>query len=215
MGGRGSFSRFQGRSRFGRGQLPEWRNNDDALRQLMLDTGFTEAQARIAQMNLIRYFGADYGSFTSGQLPKETKIITQALLRMPHYNGGDIYRGIDVTNDVADKFLRDWKPGTRQTFGILQSFSSREDVADGFSNWNYGGSDSTSIKFVMVGNKTAPGTQHLSKFGESEAEVLSPHTQHFSVLRTTTAVNSSEHRQITIYIKDEGTRKKRKNRGSS
>ena len=69
MGGRGGSShRNSGGGRFGRGQLAEWRDNNTALRQIMRDTGFSEAVARVVQANMIRFFGDDYDSFTSGCL---------------------------------------------------------------------------------------------------------------------------------------------------
>ena len=102
----------------------------------MRDTGLPEAAARRVQQDMIRYFGADYASFTNGSLPVETQRITDALLKMPYYNAGPIYRGIHVPNAVADRFLQDYQVGTRHSFGILQSFSSREDVAESFGVWN-------------------------------------------------------------------------------
>lgn len=133
MGGRGGSSHRGGGDGFGRGHLAEWTDNESALRQIMRDTGLPEAAARQVQQDMIRYFGADYGSFTNGSLPVETQRITDALLKMPYYNAGPIYRGIHVPNAVADRFLQDYQAGTRHSFGILQSFSSREDVAESFA----------------------------------------------------------------------------------
>ena len=158
MGGRGGSSHRGGGGGFGRDHLAEWTDNESALRQIMRDTGLPEAAARRVQQDMIRYFGADYGSFTNGSLPVETQRITDALLKMPYYNAGPIYRGIHVPNAVADRFLQDYQAGTRHSFGILQSFSSREDVAESFGVWNAVYGHTTSIKFVLQGNKTAPST---------------------------------------------------------
>lgn len=113
MGGRGGSSHRGGEGGFGRGHLAEWTDNESALRQIMRDTGLPEAAARQVQQDMIRYFGADYGSFTNGSLPVETQRITDALLKMPYYNAGPIYRGIHVPNAVADRFLQDYQVGTR------------------------------------------------------------------------------------------------------
>lgn len=212
MGGRGGSSHCGGGGGFGRGHLAEWTDNESALRQIMRDTGLPEAAARQVQQDMIRYFGADYGSFTNGSLPVETQRITDALLKMPYYNAGPIYRGIHVPNAVADRFLQDYQVGTRHSFGILQSFSSREDVAESFGVWNAVYGHTTSIKFVLQGNKTAPSTVHISHFGYSESEVLSPHIQEFEVLRAEVEAGAQGHRRITFYLEDRTRRKGRKSK---
>lgn len=134
MGTRGSSSHRGGGGsilpgRIGRDQLSPWRNNATALQQILRDTGYTLADAQLAQMTQIRYYGADYDAFTEGSLPHETEIISEALMRMPYYNGGSIYRGISVPDRVADSvFLT---RGSRERFTTspiswvmaMQSFS--------------------------------------------------------------------------------------------
>jgi hypothetical protein len=204
--------------RIGRDQLSPWRNNATALQQILRDTGYTLADAQLAQMTQIRYYGADYDAFTEGSLPHETEIISEALMRMPYYNGGSIYRGISVPDRVADSvFLDTWKPGTVHYFtdklghgnAVVQSFSSDEDVAESFGSWHWVPRGSTSIKFVMDDNKTAPGVQHISKFGTSEAEVLLPSFQHVYVDRVVQMSDSSGGgRRFEIHLKDRGRKKK-------
>ena len=89
---------------------------------------------------------------------EEHNVDTLSLIHISYYNAGQIYRGIHVPNAVADRFLQDYQAGTRHSFGILQSFSSREDVAESFGVWNAVYGHTTSIKFVLQGNKTAPST---------------------------------------------------------
>ena len=142
----------------------------------------------------------------------ETQRITDALLKMPYYNAGPIYRGIHVPNAVADRFLQDYQAGTRHSFGILQSFSSREDVAESFGVWNAVYGHTTSIKFVLQGNKTAPSTVHISHFGYLESEVLSPHIQEFEVLWAEVESGAQGHRRITFYLEDRTKRKGRRSK---
>ena len=222
MGNRGSSSHADGTGgaagRIGRDQLAPWRDNQTALQQIMRDTGMTLAEAQLAQDTQIRYYGADYDSFTEGMLPRETEIISEALMRMPYYNAGLIYRGINLPDSVADKtFLDTWKPGTTQIFtdklgngnAVIQSFSSRERVAENFGSWDYVGRGQTSIKFIMESNKTAPGVQHISKFGTREAEVLLPSYQNVYVDRVVQVSDShSGGRRFEIYLKDRGRKKK-------
>lgn len=220
MGGRGGSSHRNsgGGGRSGRGQLAPWRDNDTALRQIMRDTGFTEAMARLAQANLIRFFGNDYDSFTAGNLSIETERISEAIMKMPYYNGGTIYRGIHLEDDKANQlFYNSWKPGTVQHFTdtlgslkpIIQSFSNRESVAESFASWGSNSSGVTSIKFVLSGNKTAAGVQHISHFGTGESEVLSPSGQEFKVLRVDESISRRGGRQLTFYVEDVGRKKKK------
>lgn len=221
MGGRGGSSHRGGGvggARVGRGQLAPWRDNDSALRQIIRDTGLTEALARIAQADLIRFFGNDYDTFTAGDLPLETERISDTIMKMPYYNGGTIYRGIHLSDDKATQlFLDTWKPGTVQHFmdttgtmkPIIQSFSNREDVAESFANWGYNNPGVTTIKFVVSGNKTAAGVQHISHFGTREAEVLSPAGQEFKILRVAESTSRWGGRQLTFYVEDAGRKKKR------
>ncbi len=223
MGNRGSSSHAGGgggsAGRTGRGQLAPWRDNATALQQIMRDTGMNLAEAQLAQNTQIRYYGADYDAFTEGALPRETEIISEALMRMPYYNGGTIYRGISLPNSVADRvFLDTWKPGTTQIFtdklgngnAVVQSFSSRESVAESFGSWNWTGSGMTSIKFIMDDNKTAPGVQHISKFGTREAEVLLPSYQAVYVDKVVQVPTGGGGRRYEIHLKDRGRRVKKK-----
>ena len=224
MGTRGSSSHGNGGGggffpgRVGRAQLAPWRDNATALQQILRDTGYTLAEAQLAQDTQIRYYGADYGNFTEGRLPAETEIISEALMRMPYYNGGNIYRGISLPNAEAQRvFLDTWLPGTTQMFtdklgngnAVVQSFSSDERVANSFGSWDYVGSGMTSIKFIMDDNRTAPGVQHISKFGTREAEVLLPSYQQVYVDRVVqvTDTRSGGHR-YEIHLKDRGRKKK-------
>lgn len=92
---------------------------------------------------------------------------------------------------------------------VVQSFTSREAVAEAFGRWDWVSSGETSIKFIMEGNKTAPGVQHISKFGTREAEVLLPSYQNDYVDRIVQVSDSSSGgRRFEIYLKDQGRKKK-------
>lgn len=219
MGSRGGASHAGGPGglRTGRDQLAPWRDNATALQQIMRDTGYTMAEAQRAQDTQIRYYGADYDSFTEGRLPHETEVISEALMRMPYYNGGAIYRGIRLSDADADRFfLNTWTPGTTHIFtdklgngnAVVASFSSREAVAESFGSWRFVSRGSTSIKFIIDDNKTAPGVQHISKFGTGEAEVLTPSYQRLyveSVVRVSDSMSGG--RRYEIHLKDKGRKK--------
>lgn len=182
----------------------------------MRDTGYSEAMARLAQANMIRFFGNDYDSFTAGNLPDLTDRISEAIMKMPYYNAGTIYRGIHLEDDKATRLFYDtWKPGTVQHFTdtlgtlkpIIQSFSNRESVAESFAGWGSNSRGVTSIKFVVSGNKAAAGVQHISHFGTGESEVLSPAGHAFKVLRVAESTSRWGGRQLTFYVEDAGKKK--------
>ena len=140
-------------------------------------------------------------------------------MRMPYYNAGPIYRGVSMPSREADRvFLDVWKPGTTQVFtdklgngnAVVASFSSRESVAESFGSWNWTSSGMTSIKFIMDDNKTAPGVQHISKFGSREAEVLLPSYQAVYVDKVVQVPTSGGGRRFEIHLKDRGRRVKKK-----
>ena len=223
MGNRGSSSHARGgggvAGRIGRDQLASWRDNQTALQQIMRDTGMTPAEAQTAQAAQIRYYGDDYDAFTEGLVPHETEVVSEALMRMPYYNAGPIYRGVSMPSREADRvFLDVWKPGTTQVFtdklgngnAVVASFSSRESVAESFGSWNWTSSGMTSIKFIMDDNKTAPGVQHISKFGSREAEVLLPSYQAVYVDKVVQVPTSGGGRRFEIHLKDRGRRVKKK-----
>ena len=200
-------------TRSGRGQLPEWEDNETALRQIIIDTGMSYAEARRAQDVMVRFFGDDYESFTKGVLPEESAIISEAVMRMPYYNG-DIWRGIELDSDVATSvFLSRWLPGTTQSFSdklgnntpIVTSFSSAEDVGRNYARWNYTNPGYTSIVFHVKNNHTAAAVQHISSHGAIEEEVMAPTSQRFRVLAV---INEGQSRKggfmYTIELEDMG-----------
>lgn len=224
MGTRGSSSHGanggpSAHGRVGRDQLAPWRDDATALQQIMRDTGYTLTEAQHAQVTQLRYYGSEYDSFTEGMLPRETEIISEALMRMPYYNAGPIYRGINLPSSDAQRiFLDTWKPGTVQIFtdklgngnAVVQSFSSKEQVAESFGHWNHVSHGQTSIKFIMDDNKTAPGVQHISKFGSLEAEVLLPSFQQVYVDRIVQKPDSNKGgRRYEIHLKDRGRKVKK------
>jgi len=144
--------------------------NDQALRQIMQDTGFNEDQARRAQEALQDYFGGDFEDYTSGKYPEKVKEIDDILSHMPAYDGS-IYRGMTLDDDSYSQYA-DLKPGDELTMRSLSSWTSKPQVAARFGDIGYEDSDSVIIRCAQ--NQSGAGVQHISKMGDWEAEVLSP-----------------------------------------
>lgn len=222
--------------REGRNQLQSFDDTDYtashayALAQIMIDTGLSESKAREIQRMMLDYYGSYYDEFTQGRRQAETEAISRELLKMPYYNAGTLYRGMDVDNTTADHYLQDWTVGKTVGFTAFRayeatnlgtytgmwedgeiatvtvtSWTSRRSVADDFSRWRSSQGQRTSIVFQMKDNKTVPGVQHISTFGYDEAEALAPAGHKFRIDKVTITYNGS-HRQITFDVTDDGIR---------
>ena len=143
--------------------------NKKALEQIKLDTGYSEEEARKFQNAAMEYFGGDYNKILTGKT-ETANIIADGLKRMPSYDG-TIYRGICLEDDAIKDFTGLKAGDILPEKGRISSWSSNERVAVSFC----GASDyeRNSVIFECENNLTAPGVQHLSKFGTREAEVLS------------------------------------------
>ena len=92
-----------------------------AIQQIMLDTGYSREKAEAAFDATFDYFCTDTSLYTQGAdgyglKQNETRIISDMLIRMPPYNGGDVYRGIELDGLTTDSLLRDVDVGA--TFGF-------------------------------------------------------------------------------------------------
>lgn len=142
--------------------------NRKAVKQIMADTGYSEAEARKAQEAFTQYFGGDYETIETSPDSDVTKTIIDTLLKMPTYNGS-ISRGMCFQNGEGEVFTN-LKPGdTLPIKGVIESWSSNSRVADSYGSVIYPG---TSIILECDNNISGVGVQHLSKFGTAEAEVM-------------------------------------------
>lgn len=177
-------------------------NKADTLRQIVNDytVGYTDAFTA----------SSDPANYMYGDRPAETQMVSDALLKMPYYDG-DMYRAIEIDGSAIDNFidymqqnhveawgfggrlLGDtdnfyfWEAGDPRDAGVLASFTSDRNLALDWGkvktagNVYYGSNpQQTTVIFHVTGNKTAPSITHLSGQGIDEYEVLSPHLQQFS-----------------------------------
>lgn len=140
--------------------------NKKAFEQIMADTGYSEEKAKELHNALLDYFGGDYESILSGET-ETAKIIREGISNMPIYDGS-IYRGM-LFDDEDIKMFTNLKAGDSVPHkGIIESWSSNNRVAQSFCNDYY----RNSVILECEENKTGAGVQHISKFGDREAEVL-------------------------------------------
>ena len=146
--------------------------NKEAFNSIMNETGYSEKEARKLHTTLMEYLGGDYGKFTEGKRKEEEKVIDDGLARMGAYDG-PIYRGMSfpgIENGISQ--FEGIEVGDELSMKSVSSWSSDIDAARDFSEIDRPGMDS--VLLVCGNNKSGVGVQHISKFRDSEAEVLAP-----------------------------------------
>lgn len=143
-----------------------------ALELIREETKYDEKTCKTIKKYLDLYFGDDYSEFVDGNKDKEVKIINDALSRMGAYDG-DIFRGLKFGNAKSgQEFVDMLQPGAEIQMKSISSWSSEKWVANNFSK--SGNESFYSVKFICKNNKTGVGVQHISEYGDDEAEVLVP-----------------------------------------
>lgn len=105
--------------------------------------------------------------------PKEAKLMSEQvekyIEKAPKWKGGEIYRGIGISEDEAHKLLDDiafsMKPLDMKG---TSSWTSDKSIADDFSEWN--GAD-VAVIFKAPGTKKGTSIDHISDFSQSEVLV--------------------------------------------
>lgn len=155
--------------------------NEWAMRSIMDETGYSEDEARRMHAALIEYFGGDTDAFGRGEKAEEVATINAGLERMAVYDGR-IYRGMtfgDWNGGDWDRLTALQEGEAFPAFKSIQSFTTDLDVARDFADTMSERTDS--VLLVVEDNRAGVGVQHISKFGDVEAEVLVPSTTAYTV----------------------------------
>lgn len=147
--------------------------NKKALEQIKVDTGYSDVDAEKFQDGLLNYFGGDYDTILK-ERGGVAKVISDGIDCMPVYDG-TVYRGLSFSkwSDGDISQFTGLKPGDAvPSRGIISSWSSDKRVAEAFGGASTQSAESSTVILECMDNKTGVGVQHLSKFGNREAEVL-------------------------------------------
>lgn len=178
-------------------QIDEY--NAKAYEQIKLDTGYSDEKASEFHNALLEYFGGDYGKILTGETDT-SKIIKEGIEKMPSYEG-TIYRGMTFTNEDVKAFSNLKKGDIVPPKGIISSWTSNERTAISFGGAN--DYNRSSVILECADNKTGAGVQHISKFGDREAEVLT--SAKYEVISVTTENKYdylSKHKEL-LYFPDD------------
>jgi len=94
----------------------------------------------------------------------------------PKYKNEMIFRGINLNKD--DKPLEIFKVGDIISQHGTSSWSSREDIAEGFA----GREGENGVVFVLKENQTGVSITHISRFGEKEGEIIMSKDARYKIL---------------------------------
>lgn len=146
--------------------------NKKAFEQIKRDTGYSDGKAKEFHNALLEYFGGDYETILAGE-NNTAQIIKNGMDLLPTYKG-TIYRGMIFKSENI-KMFSELKPGDiLPNKGIIGSWTSNNRTAISFGGIK--SYERSSVILECIDNKTGVGVQHISKFGDREAEVLTSAT---------------------------------------
>lgn len=150
--------------------------NKMAEKSIMEETGYSPEEAKKFHDALIDYVG----DYESENKDKRVSIIDEGLSRMGAYDG-EIYRGMFFERGSEKDFqeLEAVEVGDELKMRGLSSWSSSRWVAEDFAD--EGGRDKSSVIITCKNNKSGVGVKHISRFANSEDEVLAPSTAKWKV----------------------------------
>ena len=137
----------------------------------------TDAEVQQAAKAFMHYSGGGYGDIHDGSSSSEADYIDRVLTapNTPVYDG-TIYRGLEFRSEhgkSAESRVKQILSGGVWTEPGITSFTTKRKVALEFSD-HIGGPNSVGVVVKCLKNRTGVPFQHLSGFGASEAEVLTP-----------------------------------------
>lgn len=111
----------------------------------------------------------DMQDLTPAEAKRMSEQVEKFIDKSPKWDGGELYRGIGISEDAAHKLLDDIS-FSMQPFDMkgTSSWSSDRGIADEFANWN--GADVT-VVFRTPGTKKGASIDHISEFSQSEVLV--------------------------------------------
>lgn len=172
----------------------------EAEKVVMKDTGVDKATAKKMVESVKAYSGSYYDDIRSYQAngkPPSAKdkadAIEDFIAKSPKWDGGPLYRGIDIDKNTAEAIIAGIKSGKAISQNGMSSWSTKKDVAESFAH-TYGGSYNASIIFKTSSAKSGTSIKHLSKF-PNEAEVIVSSKATWKATKVTETTNNGR----TIY----------------
>ena len=147
--------------------------NTRPVLQVMSDTGLSKDKASALQSAVKWYSSGDYQdirkSQRSGNPSEKAKALEEYIAIAPKWNGGKIYRGINVSASEANKIISDAEKGTVFSGGGTTSWSSSNAVAKQYAGTGNG----IKIMYRTSGTKLGTSIRHLSKNPDEDEVAIS------------------------------------------
>lgn len=162
-------------------ELEEYNRN--GLNSIIEETGLDEKAAKKVQKSMQKLHGGKHSDITEGRDKESIDAIDDGLSRMAAYDG-QIFRGMHFDNPTDAEQFASKKSGDSVDMRSVSCWSAKSDVAERMASimdWTQ-----NSVMLHCVNNKTAVGTQHLSKWGDYENEVTAKSKTRWQVVDSIT-----------------------------
>jgi hypothetical protein len=131
-----------------------------------------------------------YHNHTMAQIRQKAKDLEEYIDKAPKWDGGTTYRGMSLSEKELKNLITELKNGQGDMMGT-SSWTTKEHIGQHFSEM-HGGEYSPKFKdektesVILVAKKQNKATsiQHMSKYGSSEAEVLSSKDVRWKFVKT-------------------------------
>lgn len=174
----------------------------DAENAVMKDTGVDRQTAAKMVESVRRFSGFEYSDIRSYQAtghPPGFKDVADSIedfiAKSPKWEGGTLYRGIDIDKATAKTLIAGMKKGKAISQNGMSSWSSSESVARSFATADVSW-EGASIIFKTSSAKSGTSIRHLSKFPR-EDEVLVSSTAKWKATKITQKKNG-DHITYTV-----------------
>lgn len=186
-----------------RKQLPEiWdviRGEQIKIRQIQEDIGCSPEEAEKIKKIIWDFTGGWSGEIGSGKMFEEWLKLESYIKKAPKYEG-TIYRGLHFYFEEGQDFLSQLQIGKKIRMNGVSSWTSNEKYSSRFSNeWD---ERSTSV-ILICENKKGVGIQHLSQYGEEEAEVIHSNYDRWIIKNIEEKYKeNSQNKTIKVYLEE-------------
>ncbi len=131
-----------------------------------------------------------YHNHTMAQIRQKAKDLEEYIDKAPKWDGGTTYRGMSLSEKELKNLITELKNGQGDMMGT-SSWTTKEHIGQHFSEMHVGEyspkfKDEKTESVVLVAKKQGKATsiQHMSKYGSSEAEVLSSKDVRWKFVKT-------------------------------
>ena len=180
---------------------PIWDFFSEGLKEMQIqeDIGCSLEEAKEISNIVWRFSGSESRQIGRGEDFESWLKLESYIKKAPKYEG-TIYRGLKFYDNDGQQFLSQLQIGQKIKMNGVSSWTSNEKYSSRFSNeWDEG---ATSV-ILICENKKGVGIQHLSQYGEEEAEVIHSNYDHWIIKNIEEKYKeNSKNKTIKVYLEE-------------